>query len=216
MDTPTISYVYLTSKSAQCWVPVRWCEGFKEAKITGCLFVDLNLTLARYLFTLLNQLWSVESKASILNLTSHKFPATHQWEGISNRESGKTAGDVAAEPTIRTGLSSYLAASAVETEIWRQRLFPALWGRGFSDTLFGKTTVKPFGTANFLEEIWRYSFAAKLFWLIIEISEVDTSQVHFQIYVKLPMTSMKSSTDPRWLTWPTRNSHDTISWHQKN
>ena len=54
-------------------------------------FVDLNLTLARYLFTLLNQLWSVESKASILNLTSHKFPATHQWEGISNRESAQLA-----------------------------------------------------------------------------------------------------------------------------
>ena len=39
MDTPKKGYVYLTAKSAQCWVPVRWCDGCKEAKITECLLL---------------------------------------------------------------------------------------------------------------------------------------------------------------------------------
>lgn len=220
MDTPTISYVYLTSKSAQCWVPVRWCEGFKEAKITGCLLL-ISIWHWQDIFSLfwtsfgvlkaklLSLIWQATSFQPLINGRVYQIGKVHSWRRCGQTHHSNRSIQLSGCIRKRT---------ANTTNSWDRNLTTASFPRSlryrFQRHTFWENYLAPFGTAIFLEEIWRYSLAAKLFWLIIEILEVDTSQVHFQIYVKLPMTSMKSSFIPRWFTWPTRNSQDTISWHQ--
>ena len=51
----------------------------------------------------------------------------------------------------------------------------------------------PFWQSEFFGRNLEIKFGSENFWLIIEISQVGMSQVHFQIYVKRPMISMKSS-----------------------